>query len=110
MVEAALVLGAFLSSYLGFALLALRQRPHHAAVSASTRRQALPEWLLRRYLALGAAALALGFALSWLAEGASFGSILWVLLLAASGLSVTFTLSYRPRWLRPLTRDVSTRG
>jgi uncharacterized protein DUF3325 len=110
MVEAALVLAAYLSSYLGFALLALRQRPHHASVSASTRREKLPEALLRRHLALGGSALAVSFVLSWLAEGPSFGSILWVLLLAASALSVMFTLSLRPRWLRPILRGVSARG
>ncbi len=110
MVEAALVLGAYVSSYIGFALLALGQRPHHAAVSASRRREALAEPLLRRCLLLGAVALALGLVLSWLAEGPSFGSILWVLLLAGSAWGVMFTLSFRPRWLRPIARGVSTRG
>jgi hypothetical protein len=110
MVEAALVLAAYVSSYLGFALLALRQRPHHASVSASTGRGKVPEALLRRHLALGGAALVASFALSWLAEGPGFGSILWVLLLAASALSVTFTLTLRPRWLRPILRGASTRS
>jgi hypothetical protein len=102
--EAALTAGAFATSYLGFALLALRQKPHHAAVSASSARTPLPRAFLRRCLALGSVALALGFTFSLLAQGPSFGSISWVLSSSAAALGVMFTLAYRPRWLRPLHR------
>jgi hypothetical protein len=107
--EAALVAGAFAASYLGFALLALRQKPHHAAVSASTARRALPRAFLHRCLALGSVGLALSFVLSLLAQGPSFGSILWVLSNGAAALGVMFTLAFRPRWLRPLQRTFAVR-
>jgi hypothetical protein len=106
MADAALLALAFACSYLGFALFALGQKPHHARVEGSTSRAALPRSARRRQLALGTAALAASFAASLGAEGASFGSLLWVLGLAGAGLSVTFTLSYRPRWLRPLQRAI----
>jgi len=102
MAEAAFVCLALAASYLGFALLALRQKPHHVAVSAAKSRAALPKGMLARKLALGSALLALSFACSLLAQGPGFGSILWVLLLAVGAQSVLFTLTYRPHWLRPL--------
>lgn len=106
MAEATLVALAFASSYVGFALFALTQKPHHMAVSASRSRAALPRSTRVRSAALGAAALAAGFAASLSAEGASFGSILWALELGCAAMAVMFTLTYRPRWLRPLHRAV----
>ena len=99
-------LAAFAASYVGFALLALRQGPHHSAV-AEVRRAQPSAAARRRNLWLGASALALSFAICWIARGPSFGTILWVLLLAVSGLCVMFTLTYRPRWLRPVQRGPS---
>jgi hypothetical protein len=96
-------LAAFTACYIGFALLALRQKPHHAAVADVPRGQPSPA-ARRQNLWLGAGGLALSFGICWLARGPSFGAILWVLLLAASALCVTFTLTYRPSWLRPLQR------
>ena len=109
MAEAACVVLAFTASYAGFALLALRQKPHHAAVSGERSRAALPARLLTRNLVLAGSLLASSLCTSLLAQGPSFGSILWVLLLAAGAQSVLFTLTYRPHWLRPLWRAVSTR-
>ena len=107
MADAALVAFAFASSYLGFALFALTQKPHHMAVSASTSRVALPRSARHRCLALGVGALGLSFATSLAAEGASFGSIVWVLALGSAALGVMFTLTYRPQWLRVLQRTVA---
>lgn len=99
-------LAAFAASYIACALLALRQGPHLARVAEARRAQ--PSAAARRQnLWLGAAALALSFVFCCIARGPSFGAILWVLLLAAAGSSVMFTLTYRPRWLRPLQRDLS---
>jgi hypothetical protein len=109
MAEAAFVVLAFVASYAGFALLALRQKPHHAAVSGERSRAALPASLLTRNLVLGCGLLASSLGTSMLAQGPSFGSILWVLLLAAGAQGVLFTLTYRPRWLRPLWRAVHPR-
>lgn len=99
--EEALGVVAFAASYLGFALLALRQAPHYAAV-AGVRRARAAAHRSRDYLRLGAGALALSLGACQLSRGPSFGSILWVLLLGAGAFGVMFTLTYRPHWLRPL--------
>jgi hypothetical protein len=106
MAEAAGVTLAFVSSYLGCALYALSQKSQHGRVAGALTRAALPAAARRRCRALGTAALAVSFAASLAAEGPSFGCLLWVLGLAGAGLGVTFTLSYRPRWLRALHRAV----
>jgi type IV secretory pathway TrbD component len=105
--EAALVVLALASSYLGIALFALSQKPHGSSVAGVASRAPLPRATRLRCLALGTAALALGLGASLWAEGASFGSLLWVLGLAGAGLSVTFTLSYRPHWLRAVQRTIA---
>ena len=95
-----LLAGALALTYLGFASLALRQAPHFTAVSAGPRRVLPAPGLRRRLSYRGWLGLLLGAALSFWAEGPSFGGLLSVLLLAASGVAVTFTLTWRPRWLR----------
>jgi hypothetical protein len=107
MADAALVALAFASSYLGCALFALSQKPHHARVAGLSSRAALPAATRRRCQALGTLSLVLAFGASLVAEGPSFGSLLWVLGLAGAGLSVTFTLSYRPHWLRAVRRTIA---
>jgi len=102
--DAALVAAAFSVTYLGWALLALRQRPHFRAVSARDAREGAPPALRRKFLGWGSASLCAGSCASWLAEGSSFGSLLWIFVLACSGVAVTFTLSWRPGWLRCLIR------
>jgi hypothetical protein len=107
MANAALVALALASSYLGFALFASSQKAHHARVAGLSSRAELPPATRRRCQALGTLALAVAFAASVAAEGPSFGSLLWVLGLAGAGLSVTFTLSYRPHWLRAVRRTIA---
>jgi len=100
-----LSVAAFGASYIGFALLALRQGPHHAAV-AGVRRAQPSAAARRRNLWLGPPALGLSLGACLIERGPGFGAILWVLLLAAGALGVMFTLTYRPSWLRPLQRGV----
>lgn len=118
MAEAALIGFGFAASYLGFALFALSQKPHHARVAAAAvhrtgvsqsavPRTAVPPTARRRCVALGALALACSFAASLRAEGPSFGSMLWLLGLACAGIGVMLTLTYRPRWLLALQRSVA---
>ncbi len=100
-----LLVSALAVTYLGLACLALLQRPHFSAVScrtaaAASPRTAPPPELGRRLLGRGCAGLLLGAALSFWSEGASFGGLSWVMLLAAAGMAVTFTLTWRPGWLR----------
>jgi hypothetical protein len=99
---------SYASSYAGFALLALRQRPHYSAVTGEKSRGPLPKPLLRQNLAFGSTLLGASFVCCLLAQGPSFGSILWVLLLGAGAVSVLFTLTYRPRWLRPASHRLGS--
>jgi hypothetical protein len=104
MAEAGMLLAAFALSFAAFAAIALGQRVHHGAILGNATRGALPRALRVRVLTFGGAALAASLSLSLTAEGPSFGSILWLMLLAAASLAVTFTLTYRPRWLRATSR------
>ncbi|HKO91891.1 MAG TPA: DUF3325 domain-containing protein [Polyangiaceae bacterium] len=107
MARAALAAAVFASSYLGCALLALRQRPHFRAVSAQPVSVPPSDALRARLLYGGGVSLALSLCCSWLAQGLSFGSLFWVLALGSTSVAVTFTLSWRPHWLGPVLRGVS---
>lgn len=50
----------------------------------------------------------LTLALCIVRDGASFGTILGLFLLAAAFLAVTLTLAFRPRWLRPVALPFAT--
>ncbi len=46
------------------------------------------------------------------AQGPSFGSLLWALMISAAAVTVAFTLTWQPGWLRPvaqLLRDRTVR-
>ena len=95
-------MAVLLASYLGCALLALRQRPHFRAASAQAP-SARPSAVLRaRLLYAGSITLGLSLCCSWLAQGVSFGTLFWVLALGATSVAVTFTLTWRPHWLGPV--------
>lgn len=89
------------SAWLGFACLALSQPQHWRAVTAEAQAAPPRPALLRP---AGYLALALALALCLARDGVSFGSILWVLLLAVDAALVVFTLSWRPRWLAAAVR------
>lgn len=99
------MLMALLLDLLGFALLALSQ-PHHrerAYESYGTVAFAHPT-----QRAIGFIAIGLSLCASIASQGASFGCLLWVLLMSASAFTVAFTLTWRPRWLRGLRNFPST--
>jgi hypothetical protein len=102
--EAACTIAAFIASYVGFALLALRQRAHWSAVAAGREASLPPEGLRGRWLWSGSAAVAAGFLLCLLGQGPSFGCLLGVLMLSCAAFAVTFTLTWRPSWLRLVRR------
>ena len=83
--------------WLGFGLLSLSQREHWTAAAAElaypSRRR------VRDVRSLGALLLAAALAPCMAGHGAGFGLLLWMLLLAATAASMTFTLAWRPRWL-----------
>jgi len=101
MPEVALLVGIFVACYLGFALLALSQDRHwhHAGGGRHCPRRTALVLRLAGY-ALLASALVLAIE----RDGASFGSLLWATAITIGALLVVATLSWRVRWLRPLSR------
>ncbi len=81
----------------GFALLALSQERHVERVFGSHAR---PAPRLRVQRATGFTAIGLGLPACVAAEGAGFGSLLWVVLVCAAAMGIALTLTWRPRWLR----------
>jgi hypothetical protein len=105
MVDAALSVATFAATYLGFAFLALLQRPHWRAVVAHVPGTALPATPPRAdLLARALGSLAAGFCSSLLAQGPGFGSLFWVLTAASMSVAVTFPLTWRAPWLGLLLR------
>lgn len=92
-----LTLAAFALALWGFALLALSQERHVEHVFG---RHARPAPRLRVQRATGFTAIGLGLPACVAAEGAAFGSLLWVVLVCAAAMAVALTLTWRPHWLR----------
>lgn len=88
---AVLLLAACLASYGGFACLALAMPDHWEQVIGGPRRAAAPRWLRRAGLCL----LGLAYGLCVWRDGASFGSLLWAVLISAAAIAVAFTLTWR---------------
>ncbi len=97
----ALALG---SAALGFALLALAL-PRHWEDSTGERVDAVPA--RRAMRGAGASLLVLSLAACLLRDGASFGALLWVLILFGAAAGVALVLAWVPQWLLPLARRVS---
>lgn len=96
MANALSLVAALLLSYCGMAWFALAKAPHWE----QARGAPMPKGKSTRALyILGAVALAASLALCLFVDHASMASLVWVMLLTGSALLVTFTLSWRPRWL-----------
>ncbi|MBI2749758.1 MAG: DUF3325 domain-containing protein [Burkholderiales bacterium] len=85
---------AGLLNLLGFALLALSQPHHRERIYGSNGTVALVHPMQR---AIGFIAIGLSLVASIADQGASFGSLLWVLLMSASAFTVALALTWRPR-------------
>lgn len=94
-----LLVAALVSCTVGFAWLALAMEGHWAQVRGS---EALSPGLQRILRVLGVLALAAALVLCLSADHASMAVLVWVMALAAGALMVTFTLTWRARWLAPL--------
>lgn len=103
MLELLLSTGLVALHLLGLACLGLAQDKHWRAVKIRSQRQS---WVTP----MGWGSLALSLLLAWAYQGAAFGSLIWLLLLPPSGLALSFTLAWRPQWLRPLARLLSRAG
>ena len=64
--------------------------------------------LVRQLRLLGWVSMATSLVLCLAADHASMASLVWVMMVAASALSVAFTLTWRPRLLAPLIAWAAT--
>ena len=99
------MLAACILTLLGFALLALSQERHLERIF---RESSHPAHTIRAQRATGFIAVSLSLPACIASQGASFGSLLWVLLLPAAALAVALMLTWRPQWLRPLAQAART--
>ncbi|MFI5445422.1 DUF3325 domain-containing protein [Polaromonas sp. UC242_47] len=97
--EPMLMLAACLLALWGFSLLALSQERHLERVFGSNDYPALK---LRAQRAISFIAISLSLIACIAAQGASFGILLWVLLVCAAAMAIALTLTWRPQWLRRL--------
>ncbi|MEM1126557.1 MAG: DUF3325 domain-containing protein [Bacteroidota bacterium] len=102
MVDVLLLLGSFLASYLGFALMALTLDRHWRDI---TDRPKPDRQLVLRIGGYGL--LVAAFAMVFVSDGPSFGALLWILGLGAAAYALAMTLAWRAEWLRPLAHVVS---
>lgn len=98
---------AFLLLFLGFALLALSQERHQERVLG-------PNWPLAparpAQRAIGFIANGLALPLCVVGQGSGFGSLLWVVLMAAAAMAVALLLTWRPSAFRLLARLLATKS
>lgn len=96
MAEALLLAGAAFCSFCGMAWFALAKLPHWEQARGS---QPLRPRSVRALRALGAGALLVSLMLCLWVDHVSMASLVWTMILSASGLLVALTLAWRPRWL-----------
>lgn len=98
MLDGFLLLGAFIATLIGMGWLALAMNAHWKQVFNGSP-SATTSIVLR---SLGGSALFVSLLLCLSVDHASMASLVWVMLLAASAMSIAFILSWRPRLLAPL--------
>jgi magnesium-transporting ATPase (P-type) len=91
------VLAAYLCAGWGFAAMALRQERHRHTVFKSNKPTDLKN---TAQAAIQIIATGLSFVLCVVSHGASFGALLWLLLLSLSAASVALLLTWAPCVLR----------
>lgn len=100
MLDLLLIASLLIFYLLGLACLALAQDKHWNELHVYSQRQA---WTAP----VGWISLTLSLLLTWVYQGAAFGSLIWMFLLPPSGYALVFTLAWRPQWLRPLAKLLS---
>ena len=96
MLDAIGLAAAFIGSTCGMALLALAMKVHWQQVRGD---EAQPPRVSLALRWLGAGALCLSLWACLATDHVSMASLVWVMLLAASALTVAFILNWQPRWL-----------
>lgn len=94
--EITCALAGLMAAWLGFALLALSQERHLSRVDPSNSHPALSRPAQR---AIGFIAIGASLVCCIAGQGASFGTLLWVLSLSAAAMAIALTLTWRPHWL-----------
>lgn len=89
---------AILASVAGMGWLAMSMQVH----AQQTWNHAPSPMALKVLRWLGSAALLTAFALCLSADHATMAVLVWFMALAGAALSIAFTLSWRPHWLRVL--------
>jgi hypothetical protein len=97
--QAGLLAAVLVSTYLGFALLALSQDRHWHHLGGGRHCPVRTAWLLR---VSGYILLLASLVLALWRDGPSFGALVWVTALSICAFAVVATLTWRPHWLRPL--------
>jgi len=100
MLETALGVGTLLTTFLGFALIALSQERHWSAVQdiGTPPPSRPPRW----GFAAGIGGLLVPLCAAVASQGPAFGALVWVMELSLAAMAVSLTLSWRPGALRPL--------
>lgn len=101
--------GAVLLNIVGFGWLALAMDAHWKQVRGEGKATPEGRKLLRAAAAL---ALLISFILCNLPDHTTIAALVWVMALTAGALTVAFTLTWRPAWLRPLSwlGDLAPKG
>ena len=94
-----LLLAAIILCVTGMAWLALAMDVHWKQVNSG----ALSTSTVRRLRILGYAALFCSLVCCLVVDHPTMASLVWIMLLAGSALTIAFTLSYRPNFLRIFT-------
>lgn len=96
--SALLLIAAYLASFCGFACLALAM-PRHWRDASGQRVDVVPyrTWLRP----CGFLLLGIAYAVCVYRDGASFGGVLWVVLISAAAIAMAVTLAWRPQLLLP---------
>jgi hypothetical protein len=98
MIDLLLVAAAIAVMYLSFALLAVTQERNWSRTDVKKDMYFHAINIRRKWWLIGIG-LMLGYMLCLVSSGASFGSVLWVLLLGVCAMAAAFTLSWKPQWL-----------
>lgn len=91
---------SLVASYCGWLAIALRQRRHGTTVHGA----GLEPRARARALLIGCGSLVGSLAAAIQGHGASFGSLFGMLALCFGAVAVTLTLSYRPGWVRRVSK------
>ena len=100
MVDASLLALALLCSVCGMGWFALAKDPHFHQVLGQSAKRARSVRAVRGF---GYVAVFASLALCLSVDHGSMASLVWIMMLTAAALLVTFALAFRPRWLTFLT-------